>query len=208
MVVEGDLRDRTAVERLCEGAKGAVLFHTAGVIHPRGVRDFEAVNVGGTRLLLDDAARAGVRRAVVVSSNSPCGCNPRRNHRFDESSARDRIRHPLRPRTPPTTLDHERDRLDCRQDPSGTGPVPSEDPRRFGDEQDDRVLDRESQAGPGLQPDCRARGGYATKYPLDARSGKRRPFESMNRQRCISRDCDRRVVEKIVERCRSKRNDI
>jgi nucleoside-diphosphate-sugar epimerase len=85
-VVEGDLRDPAALERFCEGARGAVIFHMAGVIHPQRVREFAAVNVAGTRRLLDAAVAAGVRRVVVVSSNSPCGCNPRRNHRFDESS--------------------------------------------------------------------------------------------------------------------------
>ena len=68
------------------GARDAVLIHTAGVIHPRRVREFYEVNVEGTRTLLEAAAAAGVRRAVVVSSNSPCGCNPSRDHRFDESS--------------------------------------------------------------------------------------------------------------------------
>ena len=68
------------------GARDAVLIHTAGVIHPRRVREFYEVNVEGTRSLLEAAAAAGVRRAVVVSSNSPCGCNPSREHQFDESS--------------------------------------------------------------------------------------------------------------------------
>jgi nucleoside-diphosphate-sugar epimerase len=36
--------------------------------------------------LVDAAARAGVRRAVVVSSNSPFGCNSTREGRFDETS--------------------------------------------------------------------------------------------------------------------------
>lgn len=85
-IVEGDLRDRAAVGRFCEGARGAYLFHTAGVIHPRRVREFYDVNVEGTRELLAAAAAVGVRRAVVVSSNSPCGCNPSRGHRFDELS--------------------------------------------------------------------------------------------------------------------------
>jgi nucleoside-diphosphate-sugar epimerase len=85
-VVEGDLRDRATLKRLCESARGAVVFHTAGVIHPRRVREFAAVNVEGTRRLLDAAVAAGVRRVVIVSSNSPCGCNQRRDHRFDELS--------------------------------------------------------------------------------------------------------------------------
>ena len=82
----GDLRSRADCERLCAGARGAVLFHVAGIIHPRKVREFYEVNLDGTARLLQAAVEAGVRRAVVVSSNSPCGCNPRRDHRFDEQS--------------------------------------------------------------------------------------------------------------------------
>ena len=85
-VVVGDLRRPEDCERFCHGSRDAVLFHTAGLIHPRKVADFYAVNVRGTANLLDSAVRAGVRRAVVVSSNSPCGCNPHPDHLFDESS--------------------------------------------------------------------------------------------------------------------------
>jgi nucleoside-diphosphate-sugar epimerase len=85
-VCEGDLQNPADCARFCEGAAGAVLFHTAGVIHPRRVSEFYAVNLHGTTDLLDAAIRAGVARAVVVSSNSPCGCNPHPDHLFDESS--------------------------------------------------------------------------------------------------------------------------
>jgi nucleoside-diphosphate-sugar epimerase len=84
--VAGDLRDPADCERFCAGAKDAVLFHTAGIIHPRRTREFYEINRNGTRNLLDAAIRAGVRRAVVVSSNSPCGCNPHPDHLFDELS--------------------------------------------------------------------------------------------------------------------------
>jgi len=82
----GDLRNSADCERFCEGARGAILFHIAGIIHPRRVRELYEVNLEGTRNLLDAAVRAGVRRAVVVSSNSPCGFNPHPDHLFDESS--------------------------------------------------------------------------------------------------------------------------
>ncbi|HLY39044.1 MAG TPA: NAD(P)-dependent oxidoreductase, partial [Candidatus Binatia bacterium] len=85
-LVTGDVRDAAACARFCAGAKDGILFHTAGVIHPRRVRDFYDVNVTGTRNVLAAAAAAGVRRAVVMSSNSPCGCNPHPDHRFDETS--------------------------------------------------------------------------------------------------------------------------
>ena len=85
-VMQGDVRNPADCARFCEGAKGAVLFHTAGVIHPRRVKDLYDVNVGGTRNLLSAAVAAAVRRAVVVSSNSPTGLNPHPQHLFDESS--------------------------------------------------------------------------------------------------------------------------
>jgi nucleoside-diphosphate-sugar epimerase len=71
---------------LCNGARGAVLFHVAGIIHPRRRADFYRVNVDGTRNVLEAAVAAGVRRAVVMSSNSPCGTNPHPDHVFDEFS--------------------------------------------------------------------------------------------------------------------------
>ena len=85
-VVVGDVRSADDRVRFCRDAAGAVLFHTAGVIHPRRVADFYEINERGTAGLLDAAIAAGVRRAVVVSSNSPCGFNPHPDHLFDEDS--------------------------------------------------------------------------------------------------------------------------
>jgi nucleoside-diphosphate-sugar epimerase len=44
------------------------------------------VNALGTRNVLEAARRAGVRRVVVMSSNSPLGTNPHPDHLFDEAS--------------------------------------------------------------------------------------------------------------------------
>ena len=85
-VVEGDVRSAADCARFVAGAKGSVLFHTAGIIHPRRVSEFYAVNLRGTENLLDAAIGAGVRRAVVVSSNSPFGCNADPRKPFDESA--------------------------------------------------------------------------------------------------------------------------
>lgn len=85
-IVTGNIHDPAACRTFCEPARGAVLFHTAGIIHPRNVSEFYRVNVQGTRNLLESASVAGVRRCVVVSSNSPCGCNPHPDHLFDELS--------------------------------------------------------------------------------------------------------------------------
>ena len=86
-VVAGDIADPAAAEALCAGAAGAVLFHIAGVVHPtQGVEEFTRVNVDGTRHVLAAARRAGVRRVVAVSSNSPFGFNTDPEQQFDEQS--------------------------------------------------------------------------------------------------------------------------
>lgn len=71
----GDVADMRAVTRLFAGAEGASVVHAAGVIHPARVADFERVNAGGTANVIDAARRAGARRLVHVSSNSPFGTN-------------------------------------------------------------------------------------------------------------------------------------
>ncbi len=84
--VRGDLRQADSLTDFTRGAGGATLFNCAGLIHPRRVRELYEVNVAGTRNLLQQAARAGVRRLVHVSSNSPFGYHADPDHRFDESS--------------------------------------------------------------------------------------------------------------------------
>jgi nucleoside-diphosphate-sugar epimerase len=85
-VIRGDLRNPGDCQRFCEGTKNAVLLHTAGVIHPRRIKEFYEVNTQGTKNVLAAAVKAELRRAVVVSSNSPFGMNPTMEHRFDESA--------------------------------------------------------------------------------------------------------------------------
>lgn len=85
-IVTGDIRDMEAVRAFVAGAEGAVLIHMAGVIHPKTVAQFEAINTQGTINLLTAAQKVGVRRAIIMSSNSPIGCNPHPDHRFTEDS--------------------------------------------------------------------------------------------------------------------------
>ena len=85
-IQEGNLVSGEGLAEFFRGGKDGVLVHTAGIIHPQKVREFYDVNRDGTRKLMKAAIRAGVRRAVVVSSNSPCGCNPHPDHLFDEDS--------------------------------------------------------------------------------------------------------------------------
>ena len=75
-IVIGDIsRSVTARRLFCGLAPGSTVVHAAGVIHPRRIRDFTAVNADGTRHMLRAASEHGVRRFVHVSSNSPIGVN-------------------------------------------------------------------------------------------------------------------------------------
>jgi nucleoside-diphosphate-sugar epimerase len=81
--VVGDVTDLASLAGLTSGLDGALdVIHTAGVIHPRTVADFEAVNAVGTRNVLTMAQQAGARRFVHVSSNSPFGTNAHPGDRF------------------------------------------------------------------------------------------------------------------------------
>ena len=86
-IVRGDVTDAASLAPLFRDAKGATVFHAAGVIHPtRGVSQLYDVNVEGTRNMIEAAKKAGVRRFVHTSSNSPIGTNPTNDHVFDEAA--------------------------------------------------------------------------------------------------------------------------
>lgn len=85
--VSGEIDEPGAARKLMEGAGGASVFHLCGLIHPRRLSDLERVNVQGTRNVLEAAQKAGARRFIAVSSNSPAGFNPRSDHRFTEEDA-------------------------------------------------------------------------------------------------------------------------
>jgi nucleoside-diphosphate-sugar epimerase len=85
--VEGDLCDPAAARSFAADAAGATLIHLAGIIHPtHGTREFTEVNVKGTKTIVAEAAKAGVRRAIVMSSNSPIGGSRNPFEVFDEES--------------------------------------------------------------------------------------------------------------------------
>jgi nucleoside-diphosphate-sugar epimerase len=85
-MARGDITAPETLRPFFEDAEGATLYHCAGVIHPRKVSDFVRINTNGAVNVWDAAEKAGVKRAVVMSSNSPCGCNPHPDHLFDEQS--------------------------------------------------------------------------------------------------------------------------
>lgn len=85
-VYRGDITDKESLIPFFSGARDAILFHVAGVIHPKKPQEFFSINFKGSKNLLEAAVAAGVKRAIVMSSNSPCGCNERRDQLFDEQS--------------------------------------------------------------------------------------------------------------------------
>ena len=72
-VAIADLRDRGLADASCEGID--TVFHCAGIIHPKRIKELYDINTTGTRNLLESAVAAKVRRFVLVSSNSPAGLN-------------------------------------------------------------------------------------------------------------------------------------
>ncbi|MEW6248466.1 MAG: NAD-dependent epimerase/dehydratase family protein [Nitrospirota bacterium] len=81
-VVTGDVRDRAAMKAAATECRAIV--HLAGKVHAldeahSDEQDYEAINVEGTRHLLESAAAAGVRLFIFASSvkvfgETTCGC--------------------------------------------------------------------------------------------------------------------------------------
>lgn len=68
-VIPGDLDDREALRRGCQGAE--TVFHVAGRVGVWGpAKEFFAVNVGGTKNVIGACLQAGVPRLVYTSSPS------------------------------------------------------------------------------------------------------------------------------------------
>ena len=71
-VIEGDVRDPTAVGRAVAGVD--LIYHAAALVPiTRAGRMFRAVNVEGTRQVLEAARRAGVGHVVHISSSAVYG---------------------------------------------------------------------------------------------------------------------------------------
>jgi len=74
--VTADVLDRRSVRRALRGVER--VYHVAGLTSLRATRDESfRVNVDGTRIVLQEALRAGVQRAVHVSSVAAIGPAPR-----------------------------------------------------------------------------------------------------------------------------------
>lgn len=68
-VIRGDLRDENSVGEACQGME--MVFHVASMIDMWGkASDFRAVNIDGTRNVLDACQKAGVSRLIHTSTAS------------------------------------------------------------------------------------------------------------------------------------------
>ena len=83
----GNLMDNAHLEAFCNGESGSCLVHLAGIIHPsRFVSELFDLNVKASELLFRSAIKHDVKRLVVMSSNSPFGCNAAPGITFDENA--------------------------------------------------------------------------------------------------------------------------
>jgi dihydroflavonol-4-reductase len=83
-LVAGDVRDAATVRRAVAGREG--IYHLAGLVSrdPRDAHKMYELHVTGTRLLLAEAERAGVRRVVLASSSGTIGVSPTRRVATEE----------------------------------------------------------------------------------------------------------------------------
>lgn len=85
-VFNGDIRIEQNVKDFFNSMDNSLLVHTAGIIHPSKVKDFYDINLDGTKKIINEAIEKGVNKIVVISSNSPIGCNNSTDEPFDENS--------------------------------------------------------------------------------------------------------------------------
>jgi dihydroflavonol-4-reductase len=91
--VQADVRDRRAVRRAMRGVDR--VFHLAGTTNLRlGRAQTFALHLEGTRIVLEEALRAGVQRLVYTSSTAAVGPAPE-GATADETSAWDAGRHAI-----------------------------------------------------------------------------------------------------------------
>jgi len=74
-ILPGNVLDKASLERAMGGVH--TVFHLVGIIHPKKIQQLFDINTTGTLNMLEAAANAGVKRVVMISSNSAGGVNVR-----------------------------------------------------------------------------------------------------------------------------------
>ena len=85
-IFEGNVQDSKSTESFFESSKNGIVIHTAGIIHPKKVKEFYSVNLEGTKNVLKCALKNNIKRVVIVSSNSPFSFNKSHEEPFSEES--------------------------------------------------------------------------------------------------------------------------
>jgi len=82
----GDIRSKNDCKNFLKNCKNELLIHCAGIIHPSKVSDFYSINLLGTKNLINRAIKNKIKKIIVISSNSPIGCNKSNLKLFNEES--------------------------------------------------------------------------------------------------------------------------
>lgn len=80
-IIYGDITNKQSLESAVKGARA--VYHLAGVIYPKNMKAYDAVNAQGTMNLVDACIAAGVRRILFMGTDSICGYG-REKRVFDE----------------------------------------------------------------------------------------------------------------------------
>ena len=81
-VIYGDVRDINSLRSSVKDVD--IVFHTAGVIHPKKIYQLYEVNTAGTENMIRASQESKVKRFIYISSNSVAGCNKCRDILLDE----------------------------------------------------------------------------------------------------------------------------
>ena len=86
----GDITDIASIKKFLSKAEGATIIHLCGIIHPKlKTSDFFDINYLGAKHILQISKQVSAQKIVLMSSNSPIGCNKSNNDNdiFNEFSA-------------------------------------------------------------------------------------------------------------------------
>lgn len=70
-LIPGNVLDKASLDTAMQGVD--TVFHLVGIIHPKKIQQLFDINTTGTLNVMEAAAKAGVKRVVMISSNSAAG---------------------------------------------------------------------------------------------------------------------------------------